>query len=57
MKPKIEEAEEAPFLSAEVDSEEEKIWMNPRVSPEAVLCHEGLVIFQLFHWREGREGF
>lgn len=51
MRPKIEEPEEAPFLSAEVDSEEEKIWVNPRVSTEAILCHEGLVIFQLFDWR------
>lgn len=51
MRPKIEEPEEAPFLSAEVDSEEEKIWVDPRVSTETILCHEGLVIFQLFDWR------
>ena len=57
MKPKIEESEEAPFLSAEVDSEEEKIWMNPRVSPEAVLCHEGLVVFQLFEGRRRSDDY
>ena len=51
MRPKIEEPEEISLPGAEVDSEEEKIWVNPRVSMEAVLCQEGLVIFELLDWR------
>ncbi len=48
---KVEEPEEIPFPSAEADSEEEKIWVNPRVPTEMVLCREGLVVFQLLDWR------
>lgn len=51
MRPKIGEPEAIPFLCGGPDPEEEKIWVEPRVPQETVLCHEGLVIFQLFDWK------
>ena len=48
MRPKIEEVEEKSLLCGEGDLEEEKVWIDPRVSRETILCEEGLVIFQLF---------
>lgn len=50
MRPQIEEVEEKSFPCGEADPEEEKVWVDSRVSRETILCHEGLVIFQLFDW-------
>lgn len=50
MRPQIEESEAIPFHCGGPDPEEEKVWLEARVPRETVLCHEGLVVFQLFDW-------
>ena len=51
MRIKIDEPEGIPLPWGEPDSEEEKIWVEARVPAEAILCREGLVIFELLDWR------
>ena len=55
MRHKIGESEVISLICGEDDSEEEKIWVHPRVPTETILCREGLSIVEPFDWNSWKD--